>query len=122
MRNVRKYFACLSLATTLALFSQALWSAYVDPDDQKLIDAANCDELIKEHGNYAAAEKEVAEKIRQSRNSTTAGNVLGIATLATFGLGFFSWDDHSDAEENLAELTAYRIAIAAAAKKKSCAL
>ena len=42
--------------------------------------------------------------------------------LAVFGLGFFSWDDQSDAQTNLAELTAYRQAIETEARKKNCKL
>lgn len=109
------------LAATLAMGVTNSW-ANVTPEDQKLIDAADCEELIKEHANFAAAEKKLAEEIRQTSNSTTAGNVVGVATLAVFGLGFFSWDDQVDAKTNLAELTAYREAIAATAKKKNCKL
>jgi len=117
MRNL----PTIILATTLALCESNAW-ANVTPEDQKLIDAANCEELVKEHANFAAAEKKLTEEIRQTSNNTTAGNVVGVATLAVFGLGFFSWDDQADAKTNLAELTAYREAIAAAAKKKNCRL
>lgn len=121
MRKIGKIFAALSL--TLALACQdAAAAPLVDPEDQKLIEAAGCDDIIEEHGNFSAAEKEVAEQIRRNDNSTVAGNVLGAATLATFGLGFFSWDDQADARTNLAELTAYREAIAAEGKKKNCKL
>jgi hypothetical protein len=37
----------------------------------------------------------------------------GVATLAAFGLSFFEWNDQADAKANLAELKAYREAIAA---------
>ena len=117
----QKPLICLSLSIALSVNMQTAWS-YVDADDQKLIDAAECPELQKEHKNFAAAEKKIAEEIRQSSNSTTAGNVLGVATLAAFGIGFFHWDDHSDAKENLAEMKAYRVAIEAAAAKKKCPL
>lgn len=117
MRNL----PTILLTVTLALCGPNAW-ANVTPEDQKLIDAANCEELVKEHANFAAAEKKLAEEIRQTSNNTTAGNVVGVATLAVFGLGFFSWDDQADAKTNLAEITAYREAIAAAAKKKNCKL
>lgn len=112
----------LSLATALALWGAPAWANPITPEDQELIAAASCDELVKEHRNFSAAEKKLAEDIRQTSNSTTAGNVVGVATLAVFGLGFFSWDDQSDAKTNLAELTAYREAIEAQAKKKNCKL
>ncbi|MES2582078.1 MAG: hypothetical protein V4627_05130 [Pseudomonadota bacterium] len=119
MRNL----PALSLAVALALCgSTTAWSNHITPEDQKLIEAASCEELVKEHRNFAAAEKKLAEEIRQTSNSTTAGNVVGVATLAVFGLGFFSWDDQVDAKTNLAELTAYRQAIEAEAKKKNCKL
>ncbi|MES2950872.1 MAG: hypothetical protein V4858_20240 [Pseudomonadota bacterium] len=111
----------MPLAITLAGYGTASWSN-VSAEDQKLIAAANCDELVKEHRNFAAAEKKLVEEIRDASNNTTAGNVVGVATLAVFGLGFFSWDDQVDAKANLAELTAYREAIAAEAKKKNCTL
>ena len=119
MRNL----PALSLAAAFALCgSTTAWSNHITPEDQKLIEAASCEELVKEHRNFAAAEKKLAEEIRQTSNSTTAGNVVGVATLAVFGLGFFSWDDQVDAKTNLAELTAYRQAIEAEAKKKNCKL
>lgn len=110
------------LAAAIALHGATGWCNHITPEDQKLIEAANCEELAKEHRNFAAAEKKLAEEIRQTSNSTTAGNVIGVATLAVFGLGFFSWDDQVDAKTNLAELTAYRDAIENEARKKNCKL
>jgi len=121
MRYLPKLFLTLPLVATLAGYGATSW-AHVTAEDQKLIAAADCEELIKEHKNFSAAEKKLAEEIRETSNSTTAGNVVGVATLAVFGLGFFSWDEQADAKTNLAELTAYREAIAAEAKKKNCKL
>lgn len=122
MHKLPRIFVTLPLAVTLACYGTASWSHDVTAEDLKLIAAADCEELIKEHRNFSAAEKKLAEEIRQTSNNTTAGNVIGVATLAIFGLGFFSWDDQVDAKTNLAELTAYREAIAAEAKKKNCKL
>ena len=121
MRNALKTLTSLALAGAIGFYSAASW-AFVTPEDQKLIEAASCDEIIKEYRNFSAAEKHLAGEIRRTSNSTVAGNVLGVATLATFGLGFFSWDDQADARTNLAELTAYRVAIEAEGKKKGCNL
>ena len=121
MRNAPKPIACLAAAVSLGLYGGVCLSM-VTYEDQKLIEAAGCDEIVKEYRNFSAAEKKLAEEIRQASNSTTAGNVLGVATLAAFGLGFFSWDDQSDAKTNLAELTAYREAIGAEGRKKNCGL
>lgn len=121
MYKPRKFLVILPLAVALAGYGIASWSQ-VTAEDQRLIEAANCDEIIKEHRNFSAAERKLAEEIRQTSDSTTAGNVLGVASLAVIGLGFFSWNDQADAKTNLAELTAYREAIAAEGRKKSCKL
>lgn len=105
----------------LALYT-ATAGAMVTPEDMKLIEAAGCDEISKEYRNFSLAETKLAEEIRQTSNSTTATNVIGVATMAALGIGFFSWNDQVDARTNLAELTAYREAIAAEGRKKNCAL
>ena len=122
MRKIRKVFLCLPLAATLALQTQSSWPATVDPEDQKLIDAAGCDEIVKQYGIHVAQEKALADEIRRTTGGTVATNVLGVATMAALGFGFFTWDNSVNAEENLAELRAYRDAIAAAGRKKSCTL
>ena len=94
----------------------------VTPEDMKLIEAAGCDEIIREYRNFSLAEKKLTEEIRQTSSGTTATNVIGVATMAALGIGFFSWNDQVDARTNLAELTAYREAIAAQGKKKNCAM
>jgi hypothetical protein len=119
MHKLRKILVILPLSVALAGYGITSWS-HVTAEDQRLIEAADCDEIIKEHRNFSAAEKKLAEEIRQTSGSTTAGNVLGVASLAVFGLGFFSWNDQADAKTNLAELTAYREAIAAEGRKKNC--
>ena len=121
MRNILKMPTALALAGAVGFHGASSWSM-VTEEDQRLIEAADCAEIIKEYRNFSAAEKKLAEDIRQTSDGTVAGNVLGVATLATFGLGFFSWDDQADARTNLAELTAYREAIAAEGKKKACSL
>lgn len=107
------------LAAACGLYAP-LAGAMIEPDDQKLIDAASCDDLAKEHRSFTQSAKDVEEEIRKSGNRTVAANVVGAATLAVVGFGFFHWDDHADLKENLAELREYREAIAAAAAKKSC--
>ena len=113
--------SALSLATALVLSSAAVRAA-IDPEDQKLIDAASCEEIQREYRNYYAAEKAAEAEIRRAKTGTAAANVAGLAAFAVLGFGFFTWDDHSDAEENLAELRDIRIAIAEGARKKSCTL
>lgn len=120
MPITRNHLACLLLAPALTLHGQTSW-ARVDPDDQKLIDEAGCVDIEREYKKYYAAEKSLEEEIRKAGNSTVATNVVGVATMAVLGVGFFTWNDSSNAQENLAELRAYREAIGAAGVKKSCA-
>ena len=121
MHSLRASLVCLPLCATLSLCPAASW-AMVTPEDMKLIEAAGCDEIIREYRNFSLAEKKLTEEIRQTSSGTTATNVIGVATMAALGIGFFSWNDQVDARTNLAELTAYREAIAAEGKKKNCAL
>jgi hypothetical protein len=121
MKHRLKSFTCLALATGLVLPGRDAWSR-IDPEDQKLIDAASCEEIVREYRNYSAAEKEAEAQIRQSNAGTAAANVAGIAAFAILGFGFFTWDDNSDAQENLAELRDIRVAIAEGARKKGCNL
>ena len=118
---MRSLFAASALALVLSCVT-VLASSLIDPEDQKLIEAAGCEEIVMEHKNFLAAEQELAAEIRQNDNGEVAGNIAGAAMLATLGIGFFSWDDQTDAKGNLAELTAYREAIAAEGKKKNCTL
>ena len=122
MSDIRKMLLSLPFTAMLALHPPASLSAGVEPEDQRLIDAAGCDEIVKQYGIHVAQEKALVEEIRRSSNNTAATNVAGAAALAAVGIGFFVWDDNEDAEENLAELRAYRDAIAAAGRKKGCNL
>lgn len=94
--------------------------AAIDPEDQKLIDAASCEEIQREYRNYVTAERELYDRIQRARAGTAAANVAGIAAFFTLGFGFITWDDNSDAEEALAEVREIRIAIEAGARKKAC--
>jgi hypothetical protein len=109
--------SCLSLLAMLMLPGHAARAA-LDPEDQKLIDEASCEEIQREYRNYSAAERELEAEIRKSN----AGTVAGIAAFALLGFGFFTWNDNSDAQESLAELREIRIAIAEGARKKNCRL
>jgi hypothetical protein len=114
-------FLCLSLLAMFALSGRAAWSA-LDPEDQKLIDNASCDEIVREYRNYSTAERDLDARIRANNAGTAAANIAGIAAFATLGFGFFTWDDNSDAKEALAEVREIRIAIQEGARKKGCRL
>ena len=97
-------------------------AAKLDPEDQKLIDEASCEEIQREYRNYSQAEREVEAEIRKSNAGTAAANVAGIAAFALLGFGFFTWNDNSDLQETLAELREIRVAIGEGARKKNCRL
>ena len=107
----------LSLLAMLALLTNAAWTA-LDPEGQKLIDEASCEEIQREYRNYAAAERKVEAEIRKANVDTAAANVAGIAAFAILGFGFVTWNDNSDAQETLPELREIRVAIAEGARKK----
>jgi hypothetical protein len=113
--------SCLSLLAMLMLPGHAARAA-LDPEDQKLIDEASCEDIQREYRNYSAAERELEAEIRKSSAGTAAANVAGIAAFALLGFGFFTWNGNSDAQESLAELREIRIAIAEGARKKNCRL
>ena len=114
-------FCSLVLVALLAVPGNAARAA-LDPEDQKLIDEASCEEIVREFRNYSTAEREVEAEIRKSNAGTAAANVAGIAAFAVLGFGFFTWHDNSDAQETLAELREIRVAIAEGARKKGCRL
>jgi hypothetical protein len=114
-------------ALSAPAFAAALLSALpaqsaIDPEDQKLIDAASCEEIVREHRNYSKAERDLDAEIRRSKATNVATNMAGIAAFATLGFGFVWVEDTSDAEEQLAEIREIRVAIGIAAQKKSCKL
>ena len=121
MSAAHRTFSLLALAALLVAPASSVWAA-LDPEDQRLIDEASCEDIQREYRNYAAAEREVEAEIRKSNAGTAAANVAGIAAFAVLGFGFFTWNDNSDAQETLAELREIRVAIAEGARKKGCRL
>ncbi|MGE5638847.1 MAG: hypothetical protein ACM30H_02025 [Clostridia bacterium] len=93
-----------------------------DDEDWAAARKASCQDLVDAYRTTTAAEKKVAASIKSSKDGTVAGNVLGVATLAAFGVGFFSWDDNASAEENLADLRHDIDIIKTVAAEKKCAL
>jgi hypothetical protein len=83
---------------------------------------ANCKELVDAYKTTSAAERQVVAAIKESRDGTIATNVMGVATLAVFGIGFFTWNDDATAEENLADLRNDINIITTVAAEKQCKL
>jgi hypothetical protein len=109
----------------LVVVTLATASAIAKSPDQEDWDAARkatCPELIDAYKTTVAAERKVVVAIKSSKDGTVAGNVLGVATLAIFGIGFFSWDDNASAEENLADLRHDLEIITTVAGEKKCQL
>ena len=112
------------LATLIAialLFCKAS-AALADEDDWKAARKASCQELIDAYRTTVAAERKVVAAIRDSTDGTVATNVLGVASLAIIGFGFFTWNDDASAEENLADLRNDLSIIKTVAAEKKCEL
>ena len=118
MRSVQVTLAlviALSLATSLS-------AASPDAEYWEAARKASCPELIDAYKTTTAAERKVVTAMKESKDGTVAANVLGVASLAILGIGFFSWDDHASAEENLADLRNDLKIITTVASEKKCAL
>ena len=98
------------------------WSTSAEQEDWQAARAASCPELVDAFKVTSAAERKVAAAIKESKNQTIATNVLGVASLAVLGVGFFTWDDHASAEENLADLRHDLEIVKTVAAEKKCAL
>ena len=81
-----------------------------------------CKELIEAYKTTVAAERKVVAAMKDSKEGTVATNLLGVATLAIIGFGFFTWNDDASAEENLADLRNDRSIIKTVAAEKKCEL
>jgi hypothetical protein len=98
------------------------WSASPDQEDWAAARKATCPELIDAYKTTTAAERQVVTAMKASRDGTVATNVLGVASLAVLGVGFFTWNDDATAEENLAELRNDLKIITSVATEKKCEL
>ena len=106
----------------IALLSGYPCAAAADDDDWKMARKASCPELIDAYKTTVAAEQKVVAGIKDAKNGTVATNLLGVATLAITGFGFFTWNDDESAEENLADLREDLKIIKTVAAEKKCEL
>jgi hypothetical protein len=97
-------------------------SAVVADDDWALARKATCAELVQAHRTTTDAERKVVAGIKDSKASTVGTNLLGVATLAIIGFGFFTWNNEVSAEENLADLRNDLHIIRTVAAEKKCEL
>lgn len=84
--------------------------------------SASCAELIDAYKTTKKAEHKVVNAIKEANGATILTNVLGVASFAILGIGFFTWDDNASAEENLADLRNDLKIITTVAEEKKCAL
>jgi len=111
-----------ALAAFMAVSSLLVGLGAADQDDWAAARKASCQELIDAYRTTVLAERKVVAAIKDSKDGTVATNVLGFATLALFGIGFFTWDDNASAEENLADLRNDLMIINTVASEKKCEL
>ena len=114
LRTALLLFALLAASPLTALANEA--------DDWKAARRASCQELTEAHRTTAAAERKVVEEMKNTSRAETGTNLLGVATLAIVGFGFFTWDNNHTAEENLADLRNDLHIITTVAREKNCAL
>ena len=106
----------------IALLSGTTCLAFADENDWNMARKATCPELIEAYKTTVAAERKVVAGIKESRDSTVGTNLLGVASLAIIGFGFFTWNDNASAEENLADLRNDLNIIRTVATEKACEL
>lgn len=93
-----------------------------EQEDWEVARKASCPDLVDAYKTTKEAERKVVAAIKESKDGTVASNILGVASLAILGVGFFSWDDSSSAEENLADLRNDIKIIVTVASEKKCTL
>lgn len=96
--------------------------AEIDADDIHEIEAADCQELAVAYQEFSEAETSIKSMLRESQTETIVTNVIGVTTLATLGLGFFTWENTSEADAYLAQIKEYMNAIRESASTKKCSL
>ena len=114
LRAAMLLFALLAASPLTALAKE--------DDDWKAARRASCQELTDAYRTTAAAERKVVEEMKDTSRATTGTNLLGVATLAIVGFGFFTWDNNHTAEENLADVRNDLHIITTVAREKNCAL
>jgi hypothetical protein len=122
MTKIRKISMPASVLAISLLFSTAN-TAFADEQEWwDMARKASCPELVQAYKTTATAERKVAREMKSASASTTGTNLLGVATLAIVGFGFFTWNDSASAEENLADLRNDLHIIKTVAAEKACAL
>jgi hypothetical protein len=111
-----------ALMVAASLLGSTVAAAEEDEESWAEARAAGCPELIAAYKETVVAERKVVAAIDDAKGETIATNVLGAATLAGLGVGFFTWNDDESAEENLADLRNDLRIIRTVASEKKCEL
>jgi hypothetical protein len=119
MRTIR--FGLLPASSIAAAFLLCNASVAL-ADDWEMARKAGCPELIAAYKSTLDAERKVVAAIKDSKDGTVATNILGVASVAILGVGFFTWNDHESAEENLADLRNDLTIIRTISAEKKCEL
>lgn len=120
--NTVRFVQAVGAAALACAVAGNSWATSEEQDDWQAARKATCPELIDAYKTASAAERKVAAAMKDSKDGTVATNVLGVTTLMMLGVGFFTWDDHSSAEENLADLRNDLRIITTVASEKKCDL
>ena len=108
--------------TFICAFYPGISFANIDADDIHEIYGADCQALAEAYQEFSEAEKSMKALLRESQTETIVTNVIGVTTLATLGLGFFTWENTSEANAYLAQIQEYMSAIRESASTKKCSL
>ena len=106
----------------LILFALSFAATADDAEYFALARKASCAELIDAYKSTKAAELNVVAAMKESRDGTVATNVIGVASLAILGVGFFTWNSDHTPQENLDDLRNDLRIITAVANEKKCGL
>lgn len=114
----------LSLLASIVFWCAGPAVSFAGEDEDFLAAArsASCKELADEYKSGREGEQKLVEAIGKEKGKTVATNVIGVATMATIGIGFFTWHDTENAEQNLADLRKDIDVIKKVATEKKCKL
>lgn len=121
MKTIRFGQILTNFIAIICLFGNAS-VALAEQDDWEEARKASCPEIIDAYKTTVAAERKIVAALKESKDGTIATNVLGVASFAIIGFGFFTWDDNESAEENLADLRDDLKIITTVASEKKCKL
>ncbi|MBF0170561.1 MAG: hypothetical protein HQK87_05665 [Nitrospinae bacterium] len=117
---------CRKIVSPLLLLPLLLFpgTASAEFDEETLAEAraASCPELADAYSTLRSDERIVEEAIKNNSTENIATNIAGVASMALFDFGFFSWGGADDAKENLAVIREDIALVEKVAAEKSCDL